>query len=140
MIRLTVSGASIVWTVESTRWPVSAADSAERTVSSSRISPMRMTSGYWRNTRRIARLNDTVSIPTSRWLTIDLRSVWRYSIGSSMVTMCLAFVSLIWSMIAASVVDFPEPVVPVSRTSPRSSSARSLIAGGNPSSDTVFTA
>ena len=72
MIRLTLSGASSVWTVESTRWPVSAADRAVRTVSSSRISPIRITSGSWRSTRRIARLNESVSIPTSRWLTIDL--------------------------------------------------------------------
>ena len=45
MIRLTDSEASTVWMVESTRWPVSAADRAVRTVSSSRISPTRMTSG-----------------------------------------------------------------------------------------------
>ncbi len=63
MIRLTVSGASSVWTVESTRWPVSAADSAVRTVSSSRISPIRITSGSWRRTRRIARANEAVSMP-----------------------------------------------------------------------------
>ena len=43
-------------------------------------------------------------------------------------------------MIAASVVDLPEPVVPVSRISPRSSSASSPIAGGSPSSATVRTA
>ena len=74
MIRFTVSGASIVWTLESTRWPVSAADSAERTVSSSRISPIRITSGSWRRTRRMARWNEPVSLPTSRWLMIDARS------------------------------------------------------------------
>ena len=45
MIRFTDSAASTVWIVESTRWPVSAADSAVRTVSSSRISPTRMQSG-----------------------------------------------------------------------------------------------
>ena len=55
MIRLIVSVASRVCSVESTRWPVSAADSAVRTVSSSRISPIRITSGSWRRTRRIAR-------------------------------------------------------------------------------------
>ena len=32
-----------------------------------------------------------------------------------------------WSIIAASVVDLPEPVVPVTRMIPRSSSARSRI-------------
>ena len=45
MMRLTDSEASTVWIVESTRWPVSAADSAVRTVSSSLISPIRITSG-----------------------------------------------------------------------------------------------
>ena len=84
-MRLTDSGASRVCTVDSTRWPVSAADRAARTVSSSRISPMRITSGSWRSTRRIARENDEVSMPTSRWLMIELRSGCRYSIGSSIV-------------------------------------------------------
>ncbi len=56
------------------------------------------------------------------------------------MTMWRDLVSLIWSMIAASVVDFPEPVVPVSRISPRSSSASSPITGGSPSSSTVRTA
>ncbi len=44
-----------------------------------------------------------------------------------------------WSMMAASVVDFPDPVVPVSRIRPRSSSARSSITGGRPSSSTLRT-
>ena len=47
-IRLIVSVASTVWIVESTRWPVSAAERAVWTVSSSRISPTRITSGSWR--------------------------------------------------------------------------------------------
>ena len=42
MMRLIDSGASTVWSVESTRWPVSAADRAVWTVSSSRISPTRI--------------------------------------------------------------------------------------------------
>ena len=36
-----------------------------------------------------------------------------------------------WSIIAASVVDLPEPVVPVSRMIPRGSSARLRITGGS---------
>ena len=44
-----------------------------------------------------------------------------------------------WLMIAASVVDLPEPVVPVSRIKPRSSSAICSIACGSPSSWTVRT-
>ena len=39
--------------------------------------------------------------------------------------MCLLVVWFMWSIIAASVVDLPEPVVPVSSTIPRSSSASS---------------
>ena len=52
--------------------------------------------------------------------------------------MCLLVVSLMWSIIAASVVDLPEPVVPVSRTIPRSSSASSLTTGGSASSSIVL--
>ena len=136
MMRLTVSGASTVCSVESTRWPVSAADSAVCTVSSSRISPTRITSGSWRSTRRRARLKDAVSWPTSRWLMIELRSRCRNSIGSSIVTMCLCIVRFMWSIIAASVVDLPEPVVPVSRMIPRSSLASEVTASGRPSSST----
>src|SRR4051794_2442979 len=133
MIRLIVSGASTVWRVESTRWPVSAADRAVDTVSSSRISPTRITSGSWRRTRRSARLNEAVSAPTSRWLMIERLSRWRNSIGSSIVTMCFEWKRLIWSIIAASVEDLPEPVVPVRRMMPRSSSAICEITSGRPS-------
>ena len=72
-----------------------------------------------------------MSSPTSRWLTTDRLSEWRYSIGSSIVTMCFAWERLIWSIIAASVVDLPDPVVPVRRTIPRSSSAISEMTGGS---------
>src|SRR5215212_7141979 len=61
MMRLIVSEASSVCRVDSTRWPVSAALSAVWTVSSSRISPIRIVSGSWRRTRRSARLKDAVS-------------------------------------------------------------------------------
>ncbi len=44
--------------------------------------------------------------------------------------MCSGWVELIRSIIAASVVDLPEPVVPVRRMIPRFSSARSLITCG----------
>ena len=90
MMRLTDSDASTVWMVESTRWPVSAAERAVRTVSSSRISPMRITSGSCRSTRRRARAKEIVSSPTSRWLMMQRLSRWRNSAGSSMVTMCFA--------------------------------------------------
>ncbi len=87
MMRLIASAASAVCSVEKTRWPVSAAESAVATVSSSRISPMRITSGSWRRTRRSARSKDPVSVPISRWLMIERLSVCRNSIGSSIVTM-----------------------------------------------------
>ena len=49
------------------------------------------------------------------------------------VTRC-AF-ALMWSIIAASVVDLPEPVAPVTRTRPRGrSQIRSQIVRGSPSS------
>ena len=41
-----------------------------------------------------------------------------------------------WSIIAASVVDLPEPVVPVTRIRPRSSSASELMTSGSSSSST----
>ena len=50
--------------------------------------------------------------------------------------MCLCIVRFMWSIIAASVVDLPEPVVPVSRMIPRSSSASRVTAGGRLSSST----
>ena len=50
--------------------------------------------------------------------------------GSSMVTMWRRSVLLMWSIIAASVVVLPEPVVPVTSTRPRGSSARRLMMSG----------
>ena len=46
--RLMVLGASLVWSVESTRCPVSAALTAISAVFSLRISPTRMMFGSWR--------------------------------------------------------------------------------------------
>ena len=77
----------MVWSVDSTRWPVSAASRAVSMVSRSRISPTRITFGAWRRAERRARLKLGASAPISRWLTVASRLGWRYSIGSSMVTM-----------------------------------------------------
>ena len=52
--------------------------------------------------------------------------------GSSTVTMCSGFVRLMMSMSDANVVDFPEPVGPVTSTSPRRSSVNALTASGIP--------
>jgi hypothetical protein len=47
-MRVIAAGASLVCSVESTRWPVSAAWIAISAVSRSRISPTMMMSGSWR--------------------------------------------------------------------------------------------
>ncbi len=87
-------------------------------VSTSRISPTRMTLGAWRRAARRARAKVWVSAPTSRWLMVALTCGCRYSIGSSIVMMWMAFSRLSLLMMAASVVDLPEPVGPVSSTMP----------------------
>ena len=53
-----------------------------------------------------------------------------------MVMMCVDRVRLMWSIIAASVVLLPLPVVPVTSTRPRSSLATFLSTAGRPSSST----
>ncbi len=133
-MRLIVSVALMVWSVEKTRWPVSAALSAAATVSWSRISPTRMTSGSWRRTTRMAEENESVSKPTSRWSMAARSSLCSTSTGSSMVTMWHARRWLMWSIMAASVVVFPEPVGPVTSTRPRISWASWVTTGGSPSS------
>ena len=52
--RLIVDGASFVCSVESTKWPVSAAFTAISAVSKSRISPTRIMLGSWRRKARKA--------------------------------------------------------------------------------------
>ncbi len=75
-----------------------------------------------------------VSWPTSRWLTTQLMSSCVNSIGSSIVTMWSFRVRLMKSIIAASVVDLPEPVMPVTRMSPRRSMPSCSRTTGSPSS------
>ncbi len=134
MTRVIVSAASVVCSVDITKWPVSEADRAAPTVSESRISPTRTTSGSWRIAARRATAKLSVSIRTSRWLIIADLSWCRTSIGSSIVTMWTSRLVLMWSTIAASVVVLPEPVGPVTRTRPRGSRASAARAGGMPSS------
>src|SRR3954468_13302767 len=119
MMRSMVCGALCVWSVAKTRWPVSAAVSAVEIVSRSRISPTRITSGSWRRAPFSAAANVCASEPISRWLTMHFLCEWRNSIGSSTVMMCSSRDSLIASIMAASEVDLPEPVGPVTRTRPR---------------------
>ena len=132
-MRVIVSCADWVCSVAKTRWPVSAAVSATEIVSRSRISPTRITSGSWRSTCLSAVRKPWVSCPTSRWLTRHPRCSWRNSIGSSMVMMCPRRLRLILSIIAASVVDLPEPVGPVTSTRPRLRSVKLSITSGMPS-------
>src|SRR5438270_387303 len=99
--RLIVCVASVVWSVENTRCPVSAALSAVSSVSMSRISPIRITSGAWRSTWRSAALNESVSFPTSRCEMLDRLSRCRNSIGSSIVMMFTRRLVLMWLIIAA---------------------------------------
>jgi hypothetical protein len=76
----------------------------------------------------------SVSTRTSRWLIIDILSKCSTSIGSSIVTTCTSLVALMWSIIPASVVVLPEPVGPVTSTSPRGSIASDASTGGSPRS------
>ena len=71
-MRSTVFEASMVCSVENTRWPVSAAVSAISIVSRSRISPTRITFGAWRSAARSASANVGVSLCSSRWWTVAL--------------------------------------------------------------------
>ena len=73
--------------VDSTRCPVSAAASAMRIVSGSRISPTTITSGAWRSAARSAVGKSGASTPISTCSITLPACVCSYSIGSSMVTM-----------------------------------------------------
>ena len=73
-----------------------------------------------------------VSWPTSRWFTIARLWVWRNSMGSSTVTMCSGLFRLMMSTSDAKVVDFPDPVGPVTRTSPCRMSVNDRIDSGIP--------
>ncbi len=134
MMRLMVCAAELVWRVAKVRWPVSAMRRAASTVSWSRISPIRTTSGSCRSDDFSAIAKLWVSAISSRWLTMQAWCEWRNSTGSSMVTMCSLRSRLTLSIIAARVVDLPEPVGPVTSTSPRGFSQSFSTIGGRPSS------
>ena len=119
-MRSMVFAAELVCSVPNTRWPVSAAVRASRIVSRSRISPTRITSGSSRSAERSASPKPRVCRWTSRWLTRHLLALVdeldRVLDGKDVSTCSDSF---LWSIIAASVVDLPEPVGPVTRTTPR---------------------
>ena len=130
MMRRIVLCASGVCSVERSRCPVSAAFMPVSTVSASRISPMRITSGSWRSAARRPLRKLSVSTPISRCVMLLCRSRCRNSIGFSSVTMCLLRDELMWLIIAAIVLDLPEPVTPVTRIIPRSASVTRRITSG----------
>src|SRR6267143_7157012 len=112
MIRLIVLGASLVWSVERTRWPVNADLVAMEAVSRSRISPTMMMLGSWRRNAFSAAAN---VIPTSLRTRTWLIPIRLYSTGSSAVRMLTSIV-LIFESAEYSVVVLPEPVGPVTNT------------------------
>ena len=133
MMRSTVCTASGVWMVASTRCPVSAAVSAVEIVSRSRISPITTTSGSWRSTWRRASPKLWVSLVISRCFTMLRRLRWMNSMGSSTVMIIRCCSSLIWLMMAASVLVLPLPVGPVTNIRPLVLRAISSTTGGTPS-------
>ena len=137
--RLTVVTTSGVGSVEITRWPVSTAFIAVSMVRASRTSPITTTSGSWRSAARSPRLTSSVSTPISRWVTEELMSRCRNSIGFSSVTTCLRWVWLMWFTSAAIVEVFPEPDAPATRIIPRSAAASVPSTGGSFSEPNVGT-
>ena len=139
MMRLIASAALLVCSVARAKWPVSAMVRQALMVSRSRNSPTRITSGSSRRAYLSADPKLLVSVPTSRWLTMQPWCRWMNSIGSSTVMMCPFRSLLILSIIAASVVLLPEPVGPVTRMRPRGLSASLAMTGGSPSCWNVST-
>ena len=82
--RVIADGASLVCSVESTRWPVSADSIAICAVSRSRISPTMITSGSARTIARrpVAKVRPVLA-ETCTWVSPDIS----YSTGSSTVMM-----------------------------------------------------
>ena len=82
--RVTAESASLVWIVESTKWPVSAARRQISAVSWSRTSPTMMTSGSCRRKARSAEANvrPTWALTWTWFIPLNL-----YSTGSSTVQM-----------------------------------------------------
>ena len=117
-MRSTVGAAPLVCSVPMTRMPISAAVTAMLMVSRSRNSPTRMTSGSSRRAECTAAAKLGLCTPISRWLMRQFLRSCTNSIGSSTVRMCPFTRRLMSSIIAASVVDLPEPVLPVTRIRP----------------------
>ena len=100
----------------------------------SRISPIMMMSGSWRRMCLRPCSKERVSRPISRCSMTDWLSSNTNSIGSSSVMMCFLKLALMCSIMAASVVDLPQPVGPDTNTIPRGDSAICFRISSNPSS------
>ena len=98
-----------------TKCPASVAVKAKLIVSGLSFHQL-TTSGSSLNAAFNAAAKDLVCLPTSRCEIILLLSLWINSTGSSTVIIFAVLVLLISFTIAASVVDFPDPVGPVTKT------------------------
>ena len=125
-MRLIDSVASTVWIVESTRWPVSAAESAvcdgllvAHLADQDHVGVLAQHAAQ----RALERggVHADLALVDHRAL-VAVHELDRVLDRDDVLA---ASCELMWSIIAASVVDLPEPVVPVSSTIPRSSSASS---------------
>ena len=134
MMRLMVWAAEFVCSVAKVRWP--GLGDAQRRLDRLEVAHLadEHDVGVLAQRGASALAKQCVSACTSRWLTRQLLCWCRYSIGSSIVMMCSWRSRLILSIIAASVVDLPEPVGPVTSTRPRGRSASVATTGGRPSS------
>ncbi len=113
-MRVTAAGASLVCSVDSTRWPVNAAWIVTSAVSRSRISPTMMMSGSCRiSARTPSAKSRSIAFCTCIWL----KAGSTISIGSSIVHTLTAGVASCFK-VEYSVVVLPEPVGPVTRMMP----------------------
>ena len=87
MMRSSAWLALLACSVAMHRWPVSANATACSIVSRSRISPIRITSGAWRSVFFSACSQPSVSMPTSRCVTMQFLCGCTNSTGSSIVMM-----------------------------------------------------
>ena len=129
-MRSTVFEASIVWSVERTRWPVSAASSGDLdgfvvAHLADQNDFRRLAQGRAQGQSETRRVAVQLALMDRRFL-VAVQELDRVFDGQDVI----GLFSLIRSMIAASVEDFPEPVGPVTSTMPFRRSAISPNWGG----------
>jgi hypothetical protein len=125
MMRSMVCAALLVWRVEKTRWPVSAAVTAVAMVSGVRISPIISTSTSWRKTTAARRFEsrrvDAHLALLDERLFIFKQILYRVLDGNDVLGALL----FIFSISAASVVVLPCPTGPTTKKNPCSRAAKS---------------